>query len=86
MNLPFISKIDIKQLTLTLNSDKATFSYKLAENQEKERQIVAGKILLKIAKQDWKVEGSTVTLTLQKEEIKNVALGEIKNLFEEMVN
>lgn len=87
MSLKFLnSKIKTNNLTLTANPNTITFSYILDEKQEKELNLAAGKIHRNITKQDWKVEGTRITLTIPKEEIKNVAFGEIKELFEAMVN
>jgi hypothetical protein len=79
-------KIKIKDLTITTNGNTLIFSYNLPEKQEKELNLAAGKIHRQTVKQQWNVEGTKITLTIPKEEIKNVAFGEIKDLFEQMVN
>lgn len=87
MAMKFLNpKIKTNNLTLTANSSILIFSYILDEKQEKELNLAAGKIHRNITKQDWKVEGTRITLTIPKEEIKNVAFGEIKDLFEAMVS
>lgn len=79
------NKIDQKEIKIIANSSNIIFSYILDEKQEKELNIAAGKIHRNIVKQAWKVEGIRITLTIPKEEIKNVSFGEIAELFEEMV-
>lgn len=85
MSLNLFKKINVKDINLTANNSNIIFSYILNEKQEKELNIAAGKIHRNITQQDWKVEGTRITLTISKEQIKNVAFGEIKDLFEEMV-
>jgi hypothetical protein len=77
-------KIKIKELTITANGTNLIFNSH--DLQEKELNLAAGKIHRQTVKQQWKVEGTRISLTVPKEEIKNVAFGEIKELFEQMVN
>lgn len=84
MNLNPLSKISIGQITITTDGTALKFSYNLQE-YNKEIQIAAGKIHLGIAKQNWKIEATTISLTIPKEENKQVTFEEIKNLFTEMV-
>ena len=79
MNL--LSKISIGQIQINPEKTNMKFSYNL-QDHDKELQIAAGKIHLGIAKQDWKIEGATLTLTLSN---RKTSFQEIKNLFEEMV-
>ena len=79
MNL--LSKISIGEITINTEKAILQFSYNL-QDHTKELQIAAGKIHLGIAKQGWKIEAKTLTLTRSNTK---TSFQEIKNLFEGMV-
>jgi hypothetical protein len=79
-------KIKLAQITLTTNNNTIIFSYTLTEQQTKELNIAAGKIHRNLPKHPCNIEGTKLSITIPKAELKNIQFQEIKNLFEEMIN
>jgi hypothetical protein len=79
-------KIKLGQITLTTNNNTIIFSYLLDEKHTTELNIAAGKIHRNLPKHHCNIEGTKLTITLPKAELKNISFEEIKNLFEEIIN
>jgi hypothetical protein len=87
MSLNFLNpKIKLPQITLTTTGNTIIFSYILTEQQTKELNIAAGKIHRNLTKHSCNIEGTKLSITIPKTELKNIQFQEIKNLFKEMVN